>query len=927
MINDLNKFAVLTIVLSLLVASCGLGASNEERVRRAEQQVETGEYRAAMIELKNVLASDANNVRARLLLAKVSLGLGDALAAEKELLRAADLNALASEIGPLHMEILLAKGKFSEMLAAIGMQTAGLTQEQQWRFRSDALSGLANFESAKDTYKEWLAEMPQSVDAAVGIANSDAMMGKLDEAVGSLQALAQTRPAEFSVWHSLGIAQIRLGDYQGAAKSLGKSRDLIKPQSDILRYGSILAALAEAQLILDDQEAARQSIERLNSLLPNFPATLMLAARLERASGNYALASRHLQSLLNIDPDNVRAQLFLATLQMLQGNLAQAENLLQRVIAAAPDNIQARKLLARIQLDQAHPSVAVEVLAPLLNSQSSDPNLYKLLAQASLQQGDTAKAISRLKTAAVMAPNDMNAKLNLAAAYIEAGEVGLSRKTLDSVPVGAGNSFRRERLMMEVLVRDGEAAKADSIADGLLRSTESKALAASIVAEHFLKTDRTEKAKVVLRKAIGEEPSELGSKVALGRIELAEGKLAAARKLFTDVLESEPSNLHALVGMASVHFAADETQEMIHLLNQAAQKHARAIEPRILLSHYNLSEGNLPEAERSANELVAIGFQNADISAVVGDVFAAAGRNEDALAQFQQAARIRPDSAEIQLGLARAYLATDHSVEAREALQSALASRPNWPPALTILALVEIRQGRLEEASRLAREFRSSHPNNVSGMVLEGEVLFAQQDFGAAAVAFRRATAGGAGRSSALREYQALVSASETHPERTLQDWLKNNPDDTAVRSFLAQHYLQNQEGPRAVAEYEEVLRHDPQNAVILNNLAWQYQQEGDLQRAAELAEKAHSINPNSGSVADTLGWIYYEMGNMQKSLELLGSAKSLAPDNGEIQYHYAAALSKSGDNAAARRILQQLLTINNNFASREDARKLLDQL
>ena len=106
--------ATLAITAMLSLSGCGLATSDEERLQRADEQIASGAYRAAIIELKNVLANDSENVRARLMLAEVSLGLGDLATAEKEMSRAAEYGASDSEIRRLNLRILSAKRAYSE---------------------------------------------------------------------------------------------------------------------------------------------------------------------------------------------------------------------------------------------------------------------------------------------------------------------------------------------------------------------------------------------------------------------------------------------------------------------------------------------------------------------------------------------------------------------------------------------------------------------------------------------------------------------------------------------------------------------------------------------------------------------------------------------------------------------------------------------
>ena len=295
--------------------------------------------------------------------------------------------------------------------------------------------------------------------------------------------------------------------------------------------------------------------------------------------------------------------------------------------------------------------------------------------------------------------------------------------------------------------------------------------------------------------------------------------------------------------------------------------------------------------------------------------------------QFESAATLNPELPRVHLNAARAYLAADRTVDARGSLMKALVLQPDWTPAKSLLALVELRQGQSIEAMRHVAELREANPDDVSIMVLEGEVYLYQADFENAATAFNRAVNHGAGRRPMLREFQARVSGNMRDPHEVLVRWLSTNSNDTITRTTLAQYYLQIRNGERAVQEFETVLAAHPDNAPVLNNLAWQYQQLGNLDKALELANKAFAIDGKSGPIADTLAWIYRDLGQLDKSRELLSEATQLSPDNGEIRFHYAAVLTETGDKQEARRLLEELIGSDARFPSRALAEDLLGRL
>jgi tetratricopeptide (TPR) repeat protein len=117
-----------------------------------------------------------------------------------------------------------------------------------------------------------------------------------------------------------------------------------------------------------------------------------------------------------------------------------------------------------------------------------------------------------------------------------------------------------------------------------------------------------------------------------------------------------------------------------------------------------------------------------------------------------------------------------------------------------------------------------------------------------------------------------------------------------------------------------------PNQLAILNNLAYAFAQQKD-KRAVAYAEQAYKLQPNNVSVLDTYGWALTQTGQAAKGATFLQQALSKAPDAGDIQYHYAAALSASGDKVRALQELKELLKSAKDFSMEAEAEKLLQQL
>ena len=99
----MKNYLALFLLISLNLSGCGNFATSspEELVSRAEVFEEKGDLRSAMIELKNALGIEPDNIRARWLLGKVYLAVGAFEGAEKELTRAQSLGVEEVSVLPL----------------------------------------------------------------------------------------------------------------------------------------------------------------------------------------------------------------------------------------------------------------------------------------------------------------------------------------------------------------------------------------------------------------------------------------------------------------------------------------------------------------------------------------------------------------------------------------------------------------------------------------------------------------------------------------------------------------------------------------------------------------------------------------------------------------------------------------------------------
>src|SRR6056297_2804735 len=160
-------------VLLTVAAGCGLVVDNEARMERAAVAYEDGDYRAAVIDLRNVLQEEPDNRAARILLGRAALRANDPETAVKELRRAIELGApigtLALDLGEAMLDLRQFDAVLDEIVPALASNE--MDRVAILRLRADATTGLQLPESARDIYLEVLTLNPDDVRAQLGVAS------------------------------------------------------------------------------------------------------------------------------------------------------------------------------------------------------------------------------------------------------------------------------------------------------------------------------------------------------------------------------------------------------------------------------------------------------------------------------------------------------------------------------------------------------------------------------------------------------------------------------------------------------------------------------------------------------------------------------------------------------------------------------------
>jgi putative PEP-CTERM system TPR-repeat lipoprotein len=920
----------LIVFVAVFLTSCGLVTNDEERLNRAQTALEEGEFRAVIIDARDVLLRDPDNVRARLLLGRVSLAVNDGATAEKELRRAIELGTPLADIAADLANSLIQQQAYQRLIDEIDVASTDDVGDvlRISEYRADAYLRVGQPVVARELYQLVLDSDSESVTAKLGVVASYVAEDNFIQARATMDEVLASHSDSAKALVASGQLHLRGRNTAGAEADFRRALDLLAGGVDPDSESRALAGLAEVLLASQEIDEVREISARLSILAPDSTGALQLAARIAYSDKDWVTAQNNLQTVLQRSPDFLPARELLGAVHLRAGNLAQAESYLASVVARTPGNSRARMMLAETRLQMRDTDQARETLGPMISEDSANSQALSLAARAEFGEGDIEGGIEYLKRAAEANPNNAELQLQLATAYITARRFDEARELLDAIDLGSADdgNLRRDLLIVTTNYYDGNVALALEEANALLATASRKGPIYNIIGNMHLSQKSYDQARQSFEAGAQLSPDNLIPQRYLAGIDLAEGKIEDARQRYLNILEIDQDASWATIGLARIAFMSEKPDEGRELLESVRLSDSSAMEPRALLVAYYLGKRDFESAESVAQEGLALDKTNAAMTHALGVSLVYQNSFDAAQESFQKALDLAPDNAEYRLNLARVQRRAGDASAAMLTLEQTGDRILAHVPSAGMLVMLKIDEGDLSGAMQLAKSLQQRYPDQAMVIAYEAEVQLAAKEYDAAIETFDRALAVKKTRSLALRAFRVRDRLAISNFDEPILAYLAERPLDTVARLTLAEAYQRRGDIDKAVQQYELTIAGDPENSAALNNLAWIYQQSGDP-LAEELARRAHGLDPDNASVSDTLGWILIQSDQAEEGVKIIGEALENGGGSLEHRYHLAAGLAKVGRIEEARRNLEGILADDQQFSSRSEAEQLLSEL
>jgi len=741
---------------------------------------------------------------------------------------------------------------------------------------------------------------------------------------------ARIKPADADVRYRFGLLDESEGDIRSAFGHF-----LAAEQQDA-HYRPALTKLAQYFLAAEQYDECQK---RLNTILqdtPDDPDGHALRAALHLRHKEFAETEAQARLALGKDPKNVTAFTVLTGLYVAQGDQDKAAATVEQAIAQNPQSVPLLLLKAMVYERSANLQKIAEAYKVIFHLKPAEVRFRDELSKVYLQaeQKDEAEKILREGVAAM--PDNWEMKQRLVAflnanrgmdeaektikAYMAAnpdrGEINfwladlyIANKATDRAvalleqlvqknkdDVQDKSSLTARTSLARIHFDQGEKQLAEKLANAVLDSAPNNREALFVRAQMLFDQGEYEQAVSALRTIVRDNPKASDALHLLGETLLIQGHLDLAIDTFSQLVDVNPAHMPAKVRLAQIYALRGDTPKALQLLTLVTKMDPSFPVGWESLARVALGAQNREQAETAIKTLEGLAGQERTAQFLRGQLAAATGAQEEAMASYRKVIEADPSS-------------------------------PLAEHALSAYADSAFKTGKLEEA---VLYFKGLNVENAYIATLAGDCSLRLGKKEEAAISYDKAIALNAPQADPYIARARLYAADgKTDQALALLDKVSaSSRADMRVMVIRADLLIAAKRNREAVTVYEALLARNPGLDLAANNMAQliadtMYTDPQLLEKARVVAERfIRSTNPY---YLDTLGWVYYRLGQNQQAqaiLERVVAFDQKLPQ--QVFYHYGATLLKAGQTVQAKEQLKKATEGADPYIGLDEAKSLL---
>ena len=377
-------------------------------------------------------------------------------------------------------------------------------------------------------------------------------------------------------------------------------------------------------------------------------------ARLNRLQGRLDAEAALIERATKDAPDSVAAQLVQSLYLSQKGDLPGALAAARKAVEIEPENRGAQLREAELLVDvgfKDKDSDATEkgraIVEGILEKEPDNPEAHFVKAKIALTEADVATAKASLETVLQARPEWAQARYVLGSTLTAAGEYSRARAELSRAVELDPQQLDARKLLAKVHAQLGEHEFAIEQGRAYLAERPDDSDVRIVVGQSLIRVGRGEEAYKEVEK-IPEEKRDAGALFALGRLDLAFGRMeqGLARLLKAD--EMAPGNAQVLRVLLSLDREKGKLADSVARIAKAAEANPKDSALAELQGEAALLSGDTAAGRKHLERAIEIDARNVGAQLALADVAQREGKRSEMIEILERAAASVPESADLQ---------------------------------------------------------------------------------------------------------------------------------------------------------------------------------------------------------------------------------------------------------------------------------------
>jgi len=877
-----NKNKIKLVSISLLIAislsGCGSEKSTDESIQYAKVKLAEKKYQSVIIELKNAINIAPKAAELRYLLGTTYLTLGNSKAAEKELIRAVELDYNRHDVLAELAEVYFFEHDI-DGLNDIKIQTEYVPRvKAKINFYKGAMKlSLASKSEAEKYFEKAIFNDSNGQYGLLASAYLLTLNNKTNDARVAVENIIKEKD-------NFSDAYLLLGQLESHRKNTKAAVNAFKTYYALLPdYGRAEMYLASAYLANKNFNAAEKIADGILSLIKEQPLANQFKGVARYFSEDYKSALFHLSKALQNGVSSDDIYLLAAISAFKIESFEQAYQYFKNVTSKLDKSHPAQRLFIATQLKLGYQNDAVDSLlsldelsngdldllatasyeliksnnkeqaAKLIEhyNQSSDNSPFQLIQTGMLQLSiDNMEGIQKFEQAFSMEPENEQIRLLLIASYIE------------------NQNYQGALTLAKQLKQKGDV------------------IGYNIEGHIYVLQNKVELANSVYRESYRLFPGNVAAANYLAFQDRKNGKYKEAIEKLNKLLNKEPNNIFALNQNYLAHKEYGDVEPALTLLRDGYSNNKSDDALRMNLARVLVMENKIEEVISVLNEIPASEKMKSTplYWLILGDSFSKLKKDQQALDIYTKWSIQQPNNRISWQRKSSLEEKMGNTSNAIQTIQVAMKNFPNDDGFKLRTAYLLNKEGNLFSALNMLKTI--SKQTDIQVTSLRGEIYLKQKNINKALPLLTKNYNSVPTTHNVALLFNAYVAGKQlSEAKGLLTTHVTRWPDDYITRFMLAD-FITKSNATLAKVHYEKIVLNNPNHAYALNNLAWLEHDLGNYTSATEYAKRALKLAGRNGNVVDTAGWMAFKNGQVNEAIELLNKAKQLSPNNIEINDH-----------------------------------------